>query len=62
MNESKVTIQKNVKQRILASCGNKQQATTEENTGLQLEVKIDGSSNIYPISEAVAEDFGKKNA
>lgn len=47
---------------ILASCGNKQQATTEETTGLKGEIKIDGSSTVYPISEAVAEDFGKANA
>ena len=47
---------------ILASCGNKQQATTEESTGLKGEIKIDGSSTVYPISEAVAEDFGKANA
>ncbi len=46
---------------ILASCGNKQQATTETNTGLKGEIKIDGSSTVYPISEAVAEDFGKAN-
>ncbi len=46
---------------ILASCGTKQQQT-EESTGLKGEIKLDGSSTVYPLAEAVAEDFGKANA
>ncbi len=40
---------------ILSSCGggNKQ----NQGTGLSGEVKIDGSSTVYPLSEAVAEEF-----
>ncbi len=43
---------------FLASCGGKKEteetATTAKLTG---EVKIDGSSTVYPISEAIAEEF-----
>ena len=48
---------------ILASCGNKQEAdkgTTKE-SGTKPQIKIDGSSTVEPISEAVAEDYKKKN-
>ncbi|MBN1116819.1 MAG: PstS family phosphate ABC transporter substrate-binding protein [Bacteroidales bacterium] len=40
----------------LASCGggNKSKTNTEKLTG---EIKIDGSSTVYPITEAVAEEF-----
>ncbi len=43
---------------FLASCGNPKQEG-KENGGTQLtgDVKIDGSSTVYPISEAVAEEF-----
>ncbi len=46
---------------FLASCGNNQQQTKEENKGLSGEIKLDGSSTVYPLAEAVAEDFGKDN-
>jgi phosphate transport system substrate-binding protein len=43
---------------FMASCGGKKEtAGTEETTKLTGEVKIDGSSTVYPISEAVAEEF-----
>jgi phosphate transport system substrate-binding protein len=44
---------------ILAACGNKAgDANKESGTGqLTGEVKIDGSSTVYPITEAVAEEF-----
>lgn len=38
----------------LSSCGGKKQ---NQGTGLSGEVKIDGSSTVYPLSEAVAEEF-----
>lgn len=45
----------------LAAC-NHSQKSHEQNNGLTGEVKLDGSSTVYPIAEAVAEDFGKENA
>src|SRR5690349_13904806 len=45
---------------LISSCGQKEnsaensQSTTEKLTG---EIKIDGSSTVYPITEAVAEEF-----
>lgn len=43
---------------FLASCGGKKEATqTDETATLTGDVKIDGSSTVYPISEAVAEEF-----
>src|SRR5271154_5222847 len=41
---------------LLFSCGSKQNA---ENSSTEIagEVKIDGSSTVYPITEAVAEEF-----
>lgn len=47
---------------FLASCG----GTDKENPSgdsahLKGEVKIDGSSTVYPITEAVSEDFSKEN-
>ena len=39
---------------ILASCGGK---STESNQSLNGEIKIDGSSTVYPITEAVAEEY-----
>jgi len=44
----------------LASCGNKQQSDNKQTTS-KAQIKIDGSSTVYPISEAVAEDFKKTN-
>jgi phosphate transport system substrate-binding protein len=48
---------------ILASCNNaKDQASTEKTTERQQTIlKIDGSSTVYPITEAVAEDFKSTN-
>jgi len=43
---------------FIVSCGGpKQEGPKEENAHLTGEVKIDGSSTVYPISEAVAEEF-----
>ncbi|UKJ07266.1 PstS family phosphate ABC transporter substrate-binding protein [Solitalea lacus] len=43
---------------FLTSCGGGQKANTNSNSGSQTgSVKIDGSSTVYPISEAVAEEF-----
>jgi phosphate transport system substrate-binding protein len=39
---------------VLASCGSKTTDTTESLSG---EIKIDGSSTVYPITEAVAEEY-----
>lgn len=39
-----------------ASCGNKNAQTTEGGK-LSGEIKIDGSSTVYPVTEAVAEEF-----
>lgn len=41
---------------ILASCSSKN-ANSEESGLLNGEVKIDGSSTVYPITEAIAEEF-----
>ncbi len=47
---------------IFISCGSpKDEAPKDGTTVLSGEVKIDGSSTVYPISEAVAEEFGKVN-
>ena len=43
---------------ILISCGSPKEGTTEGvSAALKGRVKIDGSSTVYPISEAVAEEF-----
>lgn len=43
----------------LSACGGAdQQAGTNEGDALAGEISIDGSSTVYPISEAVAEEFG----
>jgi phosphate transport system substrate-binding protein len=45
---------------LLNSCGSKNDSKTEtttENKALDGEIKIDGSSTVYPITEAVAEEF-----
>jgi phosphate transport system substrate-binding protein len=39
---------------LLAACGGKSTETTQSLTG---EIKIDGSSTVYPITEAVAEEY-----
>lgn len=40
---------------IIASCGPK--SSTNESTSLTGDIKIDGSSTVYPITEAIAEEF-----
>jgi len=42
---------------ILAACGGTQNAGTEESVELSGTIIMDGSSTVYPISEAVAEEF-----
>lgn len=47
----------------ITSCGGgkKQEAGTSDSTHLSGDIKIDGSSTVYPISEAVAEEFKVTN-
>ncbi len=40
-----------------ASCGSKQEIKKTENTTLSGDIKIDGSSTVYPITEAIAEEY-----
>jgi phosphate transport system substrate-binding protein len=44
----------------MTSCGNKQTGDNKDSGG-KVQIKIDGSSTVYPISEAVAEDYKKTN-
>jgi phosphate transport system substrate-binding protein len=47
---------------LLTSCGSKNDSKTEttaSNNAVEGEIKIDGSSTVYPITEAVAEEFRK---
>ena len=47
---------------LLAGCGGGSNASTETNTAAAPSViQIDGSSTVFPITEAVAEDFQKAN-
>ncbi|MES2622394.1 MAG: PstS family phosphate ABC transporter substrate-binding protein [Bacteroidota bacterium] len=46
---------------ILTACGSNSQKQETQTPGLAGEVRLDGSSTVYPIAEAVAEDFGKAN-
>lgn len=41
---------------LMASCS----STTKDSNELKGEISIDGSSTVYPITEAVAEEFGKE--
>src|SRR6186713_2926172 len=41
---------------VLLACGSKTE-TENQTTTLQGEIKIDGSSTVYPITEAIAEEF-----
>ena len=45
----------------LASCGNKPQGDSKQASGAKPQIKVDGSSTVEPISEAVAEDYKKGN-
>ena len=40
----------------ITSCGSKQEGKTEKTT-LSGDIKIDGSSTVYPITEAIAEEY-----
>ncbi len=43
---------------VLSSCGSKETKSTDASeTTAHGEIKIDGSSTVYPITEAVAEEF-----
>jgi phosphate transport system substrate-binding protein len=43
---------------VLSSCGSKETKSTDASaTSTHGEIKIDGSSTVYPITEAVAEEF-----
>jgi phosphate transport system substrate-binding protein len=47
---------------LLAGCGGGSNASTETNTAAAPSViQVDGSSTVFPITEAVAEDFQKTN-
>lgn len=41
----------------LGACGNKKNASIDQSKGLSGTIKIDGSSTVFPITEAVAEEF-----
>ncbi len=45
---------------FLAACGGGQQGAGDQN-GLSGSIVVDGSSTVFPISEAVAEEFGAEN-
>lgn len=42
-------------------CGSSQEEGSETETGLSGEIRIDGSSTVFPITEAVAEEFITEN-
>lgn len=42
---------------FIASCGSKESTAEGETSQIEGEVKIDGSSTVYPITEAIAEEF-----
>lgn len=44
---------------LLISCGGQKSSDTSTETGISGQVSIDGSSTVYPITEAVAEEFQK---
>src|SRR4249919_357903 len=47
---------------LFAGCGGGSNASTETNTAAAASViQVDGSSTVFPITEAVAEDFQKTN-
>src|SRR5688500_10058194 len=45
----------------IAACGGGQKAETEAGGALSGQISMDGSSTVYPISEAVAEEFMAAN-
>jgi phosphate transport system substrate-binding protein len=42
---------------LLGACGSKESSSTAEGEKLQGQISIDGSSTVYPITEAIAEEF-----
>jgi len=46
---------------ILFSCGSKDQKTEGSDSTSATSIKVDGSSTVFPISEAVAEEFELEN-
>jgi phosphate transport system substrate-binding protein len=42
---------------ILFACGGTSSNSSENESTLSGEIKIDGSSTVYPITEAIAEEF-----
>jgi len=42
---------------VLASCGTSSENTESSSTAMKGSISIDGSSTVYPITEAVAEEF-----
>ena len=46
---------------VLAACGGDAGGEAGGSSGLQGEVVIDGSSTVFPVAEAVAEEFQKEN-
>ncbi len=46
---------------LLSSCGNNQNQQSNERSQEKMEIKLDGSSTVYPVSEAVAEDYKATN-
>lgn len=47
---------------ILGACGSKESGSVKQSSTLQGQISIDGSSTVYPITEAVAEEFRIENA
>jgi phosphate transport system substrate-binding protein len=46
---------------LLVGCGSGNNASTETTSGAPSVIQIDGSSTVFPITEAVAEEFQKAN-
>ncbi len=46
---------------VLGACASSSEKSTSTETPLSGAIDIDGSSTVFPISEAVAEEFGKKH-
>jgi phosphate transport system substrate-binding protein len=46
---------------LAAACGGGEPAAEQGGSGAPAVIKIDGSSTVYPITEAVAEEFQKEN-
>ncbi len=46
---------------LISSCGNPKTENGDRNAEISGTISIDGSSTVYPLSEAMAEEFGGKN-